>query len=161
MNHILNQIFSSLVFTKVKTVESFSLYFARLESSTLDGIRYVILAVPFNRATRPRVNIGEVDWVSLQTRILTVDYPIEEQVLDYKALDSRYPYGVGVEGDGKIKLVLKSRDAQNTEYMVMNDSLPIEVVLLHDPKKKSIYQYADSMELRQALSTFQCVLKKV
>ncbi len=60
--------------------------------------------------------------------------------------------------ENKYKLILKSRNEKQTEYY---STLPIEVLLLHNPKKKSMYQYADDIELRQALNTYNCIIKKL
>lgn len=147
----LNEIFNTLVFTKVRVVESYALYMAKLQTFTGNGRRYIITAVPFDKAMYPQAKIEHLPWVSLQTRSLPDEYNIPEQVMDVRALDHRY-------STDKIKLNVINRTNTSTDYI---SQIPIEVSLLHDPKKKSLYQYPDTLELRQALNTFQCVVKRL
>jgi len=144
-----NQIFKDLIFFKVKTVESYTSYCAQVQSFIGNAQRYIILLVPFDKAYLQKARIGELPWISLQTRTLNEIYSIPEQNLNYKLLDSRY-------SDQKVKLQVKNRTIKSTEYYC---TLPIELSLLHDPKKKSSYQHPDELEILRALNTFQCIIK--
>ncbi len=148
---IFNQLFGGLVFDKVKMVNSYAMYAAKIQTFTGNGQRYVFLLVPFDQASLGRAKISQLPWASLQTRMINDNYSISEQSMNPKSLDFRY-------ADKKIKITVKNRNYERTEYFV---PLDIELSLLHDPKKKSMYQYNDSMDLRQALNTFQCIVKRL
>ncbi len=146
---IFDQIFAGLVFLRDKTVNSYTFYVASIQTFIGNGQKYVILLVPFNKAYHEKAKIYQLAWVSLQTRILQERFQVPDQTLDHKTLDHRY-------SENKIKLTVKNRTSVQTDYFC---PLPIELSILHDPKKKSMYQWPDTMELRQALNTFQCVIK--
>ena len=164
---VFNKIFDSLIFYKTNPIQgniltTYTTYAAKLQSFTSNSSRFVLLILRNEDAKYEKSTIHQLNWISLQTRTLSNEFtvgtkrdylPIEG--FDLKRLDTRY---VEERGDSKIKLNLKSRDYNKTEYFV---PLPIELELLHDVKKKSVYQYADTLELRQALSTFECVIKKL
>lgn len=146
---IFNTIFGELVFTKVKITDGFAMYIAPLQSFVSKGRQTVVLFVPLNKAYLSKAYIYQLDWSCLQTRIIDDFYNISDQKLDPKHLDTRYD-------SFKTILYLKQRNTNNTEYTCF---LPIDTMLLHDPKKKTIYQHPDEIELRHALKTFNCVIK--
>jgi hypothetical protein len=148
---IFNKIFEELSFTRVKIVDGYAIYYAKIQSFTGDGHKYVILVVQNRRDYSPEAKISSLPWSSLQTRTLDEYYNLPEQTINHKLLDHRY-------SDNKIKLTLKEVSEVNSTYYC---TIPVEVVLIHDIKKKSKFQYNETLELRQALSTFQCVVKRL
>lgn len=146
---VFNDVFSNLIFYKVKTDE-YSVYMARIYSQE-NYFKYVVLVVHNKDAKLNTARIGDLNWVSLQTRSITDNYDIPEQNIDYKKLDQRYAYD-------KIRIIVKDRNEERTSY---TSSIPIELILLHNIRKKSVQQYADTMDIRQALATFQCVVKRL
>ena len=149
--NVLNDLFRSLEFTKVKVVDSYALYMAKIQTFTGNGRRYVIAAVPFDKAHYPQTSLMNLPWVSVQTRTLADEYNIPEQILNHRILDHRF-------SDNKIKFSVINRSNTSSDYV---SQVPLELSILHDPKKKSLYQYPDTIELRQALNTFQCVVKRL
>lgn len=145
-------IFKDLTFTKLKTVDGFAMYAALTQSFLVNGFYYVILLVPLNKAYHDTATIFQLDWSSLQTRVLQEKYSIQEQNLDTKIFDTRYA--------GKLPMKMISRTEKYTSYSPVHD-IPVEVSLLHDSKRKTIYQYGDDMDLRHALKTFMCVVKRI
>lgn len=148
---VFDEIFKNLYFYRIRPGgEGYMMYAAQLQSFIGNAKRYVILFVQDRYAYYDKARINQLRWTSLQTRTIPDDYRIVEQMLDPKALDTRY--------HPKVRLYLKARTDKQTEY---NAPMPIELALLHDPKRKTKYQYGDEMTLRQALATFQCVIKKL
>lgn len=150
--NVFDNIFKGLIFYKVsrQSPDNYTMYVAQLQSFTANAKRYVILFVLDDYAFHQKAYINQLRWTSLQTRTIPDDYGLPEQNMDPKSLDSRYHQ--------KIHLSLKDRNQKQTEYY---SQLPIEIAILHDPKRKSIYQYPDDISLRQALATFQCVIKRL
>lgn len=146
-----NRLFGNLTFTKIREQNFYSMYYAKISSLTQDGTKYVILLCPFNQSFVQQGNIRQIQWVSLQTRTLQEDLPIPEQYIDPKVLDPRYY-------DIKQSLNVKNRNFSQTTYWC---TLPVEVCLLHNQKNKTIYQFADQLDLLRALATYQCVVKKL
>ena len=145
---ILYKIYESLVFYKVQSHSGYTIYAALIDSLLNDGYRYVMLLVPVALSYYDKATISQLQWSCLQTRLLQEKYQIPSQTLDSKVLDTRY--------HEKIPLTLVSRDLKNTEYV---SDLGFFVSLLHNPKKNTIYQYSDNIDLRRALNTYSCVIK--
>lgn len=147
--------FKDLTFYRVKDTEGYLVYAAKVYCLTGDGERYVMIVVPNVPSLRMKTaKIQHLRWISIQTRIFTTSsYNIPAQDLDYKILDSRY-------GE-KITLSVVSRTASMTNYHCNRSfgNKRIDVSILHDPKKKSVNQYPDSLDLRHALKTFRCIIK--
>jgi hypothetical protein len=154
---LFNEIFQNLKFYFIKFTSGFALYASRISCSYGLERKYVLLLVPINlipKRSQPFYRIYELGWASLQTRSLndpTYDSLEDEQYLDSKLLDPRYD-------ETKYNLILGSRNEHQTQYY---STLPVEVLLLHNPKKKSMYQYDDNIEIRKALNTFQCIIRKI
>lgn len=168
LTSIFNHIFGSLVFTRVNSINSkvtgYTTYAAKVQSFVGNGSRYVLLVLRDEHATQKSGYLGQLKWVSFQTRTLSHEFTeylappnsfLKEQSLDYKLMDPRY---AEEQGSMKIKLNVKYRDMKKTDYFC---PLPIELEILHDEKKKGVYQYPDTLDIRQALNTFQCVIKKI
>jgi hypothetical protein len=51
---------------------------------------------------------------------------------------------------------ISDRNLQRSKYLAENE--PLELILIHDPKKKSPYQFNNVMNLVAALFTFRCVI---
>lgn len=146
-------IFRELTFYRVKDTQGYLLYAARLQSLTGDGERYVVLTVPNVPSSRcSSAKMQHLQWIALQTRILSTGYDIPFQQLDHRAFDTRY-------SETKLPMVLLSREQDMTSYSYSSLTDSLTVSLLYDPKRKSIHQYPDQMDLRHALKTFRCIVK--
>ena len=158
---IINHFFSKLVFTKVeeKTTEQgtrFFVYGAGVKGSLGNGRRYVLLFVPYHLAIQRQAKIHELPWQNLQTRTLGEDayrLKIQQWTLPRDAPD--------------ILLQVIRRNSHHSEYVgyVPNPhgpqypplDFPFEILLLHNRKKKTKYQYNDRLMLSTAIDTFNAV----
>ena len=163
MENILYEIFSSLTFYKVKNVDMYVMYVAQLQSFLAKGRECVVLLVPMNKAYYEKGNILQLQWSCLQTRILEDVYQLPEQVLELKNLDTRYnsKYPMKIISRNEKASVYSEKEGQTPIYSNFDIMSPkFEISLLHDPKKKSLYQYTDEIDLRHSLKTFKCIIKK-
>lgn len=149
---VFDSYFDNLVFTLVEKKEGFGVYVAQLNSGLAGGLnQYVILFVPEYLSIKERGRIHSLPWQNLQTREITWNYRLPKQKW---RLDSGFP---------DVQLYVQQRTKEFTKYGVSeaNDSFPYEIQLLHNPKKKTIYQYHNKMLLSAAVSTFQCVVSYI
>jgi len=148
---IFDEIFANILFYRVSGTSEYTSYMAKITSYE-NYMKYIVLVVRNEYAHAPQTTyIQNIKWVSVQTRLIDQNYDIPEQTVDHKTFDPRY-------FDKKVRLSVKDRNEERTSYVSM---LPIELILLHNLRKKSVYQYADTMDIRQALATFNCVIKKL
>lgn len=149
---LLNTYFSTLVFTKLGIKENYVLYGACVTSGLAGGYkRYVLAFVPLIKAHLERGKLRELAWKVLQVRVLYQSYRLREQ-----------PWKLTREmGDMIIRNV--SRDSKSSHYRPESCMKPgsvqpnYEIVLLHDPKKKTQYQYNNRMTLSAAVETFHMI----
>lgn len=142
---IINKYFGKIIFTKADLRENHSIYVAALSSSFQDGKKqYALAFVPVHLAIINKGYLSDLHWVNLQTRSMTSGYRLAPQRWEIpKGLDT--PMFTAVE-----------RTESKTKYV--SDIYPLEMVLMHDPKKKSKFQYHSHINLLAALATFKCVI---
>ena len=149
---IVNKYFDTLVFTKLEEKQtpegnSFFLYGAKTQGMYSDGlINYVLLFVPSHLSIKTKAKITELPWESLQTRRISKNYKILKQ--------SWKP-----EKDNEdVLLSVVSREKRYSVYRG-SSNFPFEILLLHNPKKKTVYQFNNRIALSSALRTFSSTLK--
>lgn len=142
---IINRYFGKIIFVKADLREDHSIYVAALSSSFQDGKKqYALAFVPVHLAIINQGYLSDLQWVNLQTRTMTNGYRIKPQRWEIpKGLDN--PMFAAVE-----------RTESKTKYV--SEQYPLEMVLIHDPKKKTKMQYHNHMNLLAALTTFKCVI---
>lgn len=147
---IVNSYFSSLVFSKNSEAEGYTIYAAHVNNALADGKHTVVyLFVPTHLAIHQRARIHELPWKNLQTR--SVDSV-------KKLLPQRWIYES--KGMPNIEFFLQQRTEKYSQYF----STPIpgqgkfELLLLHDPKKKTKLQWQAHVYLNFALNTWMCIL---
>ena len=144
-----NILFGKLLFTLVEINKSgYDLYAAAVKGQLMGGKkRYVILSVPFELSPhKQKERIDNLRWESIQTRTLENSYPLIPQEW---VIPRDFPI---------IVFNVKNRLDTYSEYF--NEQMQVEVLILHDPKKKTIYQYNNNMELIAILETFSAIFRK-
>ncbi|MDB4769532.1 hypothetical protein OAG24_01065 [bacterium] len=145
---ILNQYFETLIFTKVDSKEGFFVYAAKIYVSYGGGLeRYILLFVPLEFAPGNKAKIYDLRWKNLQTRELKGSYRLKSQrwrVPDVKA---------------DFLLKIKNRYDTYSTFEVENNinNFSFEILLLHNPKKKTIYQYNNHVMLSSAIESFSSI----
>jgi hypothetical protein len=145
---IINRFFEKLIFVKLDKKEEYAIYGAALNSSFGDGKKeYVLLFVPTHMSILDRARIDDLHWKSLQTRILTNGYKMKAQKWDI-------PRG------GNVPMFnIVHRNEERSKYTMDGDiNNEVEMVIKHDPKKKSKMQYHNKMNIIAALGTFKCII---
>jgi len=148
---IINAYFEKVVLLKVENKEGFSIYAAALNSSYGDGNKqYVLAFVPDHLSILEKAYLSDLQWENVQTRTLTNGYKLPTG-RPMPAQKWNIPKGIE-----NFMFSIKNRDDMKSRYTA--DGHPLELVLIHDPKKKSQYQYHNKTNLLAALMTFRCVI---
>jgi hypothetical protein len=141
---LVNPFFKDLVFTKVEPKEGFTIYAAAVSATLGDGKKqYVLVLVPTHMAIVDQAHIHELHWHNVQTRYLQNGYRLAPQRF-------AVPKGIPL-----LMFHITRREVSRSTY-VAEDNVPLQMDLLHDPKKKSVHQYYDKMNIVGALMTFRC-----
>ncbi len=145
---IFNTCFKDLVFTRVNEKQGYVIYGAGIATGLAGGHKqYVLLFVPSYLAFKPQARIHELSWQNLQTRNLVNSYRLKGQSW------------VLPRDISNILLKVQSRSKKYSTYSA--DKFPFEILLLHDPKKKTIYQYHNKIMLEATISTFSAVFNYI
>ena len=141
---LINTIFQNLTFTKAESKGGYTTYAAGIVCQLAGGLYQMVLVfVPDHLASQQQANIKDLVWWNVQTRRL-VNPP-------FKARPQKWVIPEGIDD------VLLSTLQRTKDFTLMGSAhFPFEVKLLHDLKKKTNYQYNNSMFLTAALSTFMC-----
>lgn len=144
---IINKYFANIVFFKVEPKEGFAIYAAAVRSAFGDGKKnYVLALVPEQVAIISKGYLYELQWQNLQTRLLTHGYNIPIQ---HWEIPRNLPLPM---------FALLERRETFSKYVSEEPSHSLEMILLHDQKKRSTYQYHNRVNIVAALSTFRCVI---
>ena len=137
-----------LVFSRVDTKDNFGVYAAKIGRSLENGQgNYILVFVPIHLSLLDRALITRLEWRNIQSRSIKNGYKITAQ-----NFARRQPPVVIVENI--------ERTQQYSKY-TSTDFQDIEIVLLHDPLKKSIYQYNTKLAIMGCIETFNCVLNLI
>lgn len=143
---LINFYFKDLVFTKVvENKEGFAIYGAGISSGIGGGKkRYVLLFVPVSLAVRKQGKIQDLSWKNLQTRTLEESYKLKSQrwLMPKEVPD--------------FLLSVKTRTKKYSTYVC--DEIPFEILLLHNPRKKTEYQYRNKLTLSAAIDMFETII---
>ena len=147
----INKCFSSVTLLKVENKEGFSIYAAALASSLgNDAKPYVLAFVPEHLAIEQRASLSNLQWENVQTRFLVTGYrlpdgrPIPQQKWAIPKDVVNFMFNI------------TAREPDKTRYVAEGGQL--DLVLIHDKKKKTEYQYHNKINLIAALSTHRCVI---
>lgn len=110
--------------------------------------RYIHVVIKYDFNIPVKINLSNLEWLSFQTRT-NDEYieNIEEYTLELNTNKKEL---------FKEKIVLKDRNKEKTVYF--STLKPLKIELIHEAKKKNIFQYPDELKLYQALETYKCVI---
>jgi hypothetical protein len=146
---VINEYFNKLIFQKIDQRENYSIYGAQVVSSYGDGRKqYVLAFVPVHLSILQKAYLRELPWHNLQTRMLKHGYRLVPQKWEV------------VPNLPNLFFQIQERTENYSRY-TSEQNLPLELLLMHDPRKKTKYQYYNRMSLLGALNTFQCVLNYI
>ena len=143
---LFNECFKDLVFTRVDEKMDYVIYVAGISTGLGAGVqRYILLFVPKHLAFANQSRIEDLQWQNLQTRQLSYSYRLKKQ-----------PWAIPREFKD-ILLSIKDRKKAHSVYTAADDRFPFEILLLHDAKKKTSFQYHNKLTLTAAIDTFNAV----
>lgn len=147
---IINSYFKSLIFSQVEEKQGYTIYGASIAGSLGGGtVRYILLFVPSHLAVKKKAKIYDLPWKNLQTRELQYSYRLPKQAWNPER-----------ELPDPVFNIVK-RDKKSSQYSQVEGYFPFEVLLLHNPKKKTVYQYRNKITLSAILRTFSSVFNYV
>lgn len=163
---LIDEALGDLIFEHVETKSGMDTYVAHTTGSLGNGHkRYIILHVPAQQDVQqswyvpaiynpPQKSLARnLEWVSISTR--SIKPPSDKW---NKLVSQRWK---PVEGEGtisKIYLELVDRTAEWTKYIYGENEIKIDLLMLHDPKRNTKFQYHSKINLLSALDSFSCVL---
>lgn len=137
-----------LVFTRIDTKDSFGVYAVKMGRSSENGYgNYILAFVPIHLALLDRAPISRLEWRNIQSRSIKNGYKLTPQNFSRKQ-----PPVVLVEN---IERTTGYSRYSNKEFS------NIEILLLHNPVKNTVYQYHNKLAIMGCIETFNCVLNTV
>lgn len=155
----LSELFNGLIFVKVemKIVNGaqFDVYAANIANSyTNDKSNYILIFYNYSMYSPDKIRFNQnVNWKCVSARILKDS---EVPPTYYNLPQQKLVLPPNTPATNPL-LQLKVRHDLNTVYELKDGIHTFEFALLHDPKKKSNYQYSDHMKLVNAFLTYSCV----
>ena len=138
---------------KIKSENGYDVYATRV-SSGLSLFRYIFVISESNTHNSFTALDGELktlnslNWISFQTRTTDENYNVPTVTLIPTTLRNQ-----------KLSDIIRAIERTENDTKYICDSLPIAISLIHDLKKKNVYQYPDACKLYQALETFNSVVE--
>lgn len=143
-----SQYFNNLQMTKIKDVENYSMYMAKIFSQLGIEYRYVIIfIVKDDKPIGSTQALSEMRWVTLQTRSLHDNHKLPNQTY----IPRRQPSLMK-------KITLIKRDV--TQYTYRCDDYPLLVTLL-PTKKDSTTEYNQTGSIVTALESYNTIVSWV
>lgn len=136
--------FNDPTMTKIKNIDNYSVYVAKLHSLLIIEFRYIIAIIyKDNKNIGYTTKLSNLHWETLQTRTL----PEDHKIAFHTYIPSRVPYL-----DHKIKLIHQDE----TQYKYRTENLPVIVTLL--PKTKGHLEYNKEGTIINAIETYQTII---
>ncbi len=157
---LINTYFSKLTFVYLEEKQGYAIYGAALQSMLGgDKQRCVLVFVPGHLGIQSKGRLHELPWQNLQLRMCPKSsYKLIPQTWTFPYTLENIPFTC-VNRDSK-QTTYKSIDANNGTHGP-DGTFPFELMLLHGPKTKSIYQYPNTTNLHWAMDQFSTILNYI
>ena len=147
-NHIyeaFTKYFNNPTLTKIKNVDQFTVYMAKIHAMLGTSYRYLVIFVErdFNMFGTTK-KMDELTWISLQTRTLEDKHDLKNH---YYQASQKPPLNQ--------KIHIQDQNEKQSTYFSCD--FPLIITLLHTRKNNS-YQYQPSGTIVSALETFQTII---
>ena len=148
---ILNSYFSDLIFQYVESKQAYAVYVATIKSRIGGDKQQCIIAfVPEHLGIQNKAHLYNLPWKNLQTRLCPVGtYKVQPQSWKPPSL----------QNIPEIMLNVTDRKEGYATYKANN--FPFEVLMINVAKKKSIYQYPNTMNIYYAIDQFQTIFNYI
>ena len=153
---ILNQYFDGIIFQFIEVKQSYAIYVAAIQTRIGgDQQQYVIAFVPEHLGVQNKSSLGNLPWKNLQTRLCKIGtYKVQPQ-----------PWRAPIKDVPDITFSVTERNERYSVYRintsVSNIDFPFEVLMINSSKKKSKYQYPNSMNLHYCIDQFQTIFNYI
>ncbi len=138
------QYFGDMIMTKMKDVEQFSVYYAKIQCSLINNYKYLVVFVMKNNdKIMTKMKLSKLEWVYFQTRYLKENMNIETQVYNPRRFEPLMK---------NINITERSKGG----YTYSVSDLPIVITLL--PKDKGDLDYQPAGNVVVALETFYTIV---
>ena len=145
---LINDYLKDLVFIRVEDKEGYAVYAAKISGLLGAGkSRYALAFVPIALASAKTSFIHNLRWQNVQLRTLQYGYRIKRQV--WKPPND-LPDPI---------MEVKSRQQEYSRYLI--PGYPFEILLLHNPRKKTVYQYQNKVFISSAIGEFDSLFNYV
>jgi hypothetical protein len=147
---IVNSFFQGLVFTRVERKDNYVIYAVKLPGQLGNGFKqYILLYVHIHNAIEEKTTIDNLLYINLQIRTLQTNYKIGEQRWNFK-LNNK-------QNNPFFNLI--DRNKERSFYTTRFGDFDIELLLKHNQKKNTEYQYQNRVTLTEAFETYNCILQ--
>lgn len=134
--------YDNILFTLVKHEGYYSVYAAKIGTLVGSDDKFIFVVIPQHMSIKQTAKLSELYWVNFQTRHgIDLYKNLPKQFL----LRENYP---------QISFSIVNRENDKSTYQ--NSKIPVELILTHNPKKRTIYQFNDNITLGFALDTWDC-----
>jgi hypothetical protein len=151
---ILNTYFDTLVFYWVEEKQNQAVYVASVAGMLGgDKMRCIIAFVPAHLGIVTKSKLRDLPWKNLQMRTVPVN--------SYKTFPQKWkaPTGSGSNNntaipDITLKVINRDKNYSTCVSITEGIDFPFEVLLIHSPKKNTVYQFPNTMNLHWAIDQF-------
>ena len=146
ISEALNKYYDNIIFTLVKQEGYYSVYAAKIGTFVGYDDKFLFAVIPQHMSIKQTAKLPELYWVNFQTRHGNGMY--KNLPKQYISSDrNSYP---------SVNFSILKRENEKSTYR--NQKIPVELNLFHNPKKRTIYQFNDTINLGFALNTWDCII---
>jgi hypothetical protein len=162
---ILNNYFKNLIFTYIEEKQGYAVYVAAISTYTsADEMKYVLAFVPSHLGIQNNCRLHELPWKNLQTRICPKSaYKVRAQHWKSPVNSIDISFKIVSRADKYSKYCVDN-DKRRNKYD-RNDSIdptfPYEVLMVHNPKKHTVFQFPNKMNLDFTIDQFRTIFNYV
>jgi hypothetical protein len=149
--NILAKYFAALEFTYIEEKQNYAIYVAGIDNMIgADMRQFVIAFVPAHLGLLKKARLTELPWKNLQARMCNRSA--------YKISLQGWRAPSNCEIASNIVLRVENRKDGYSTYKAINfEEFPFEILMIHEAKKRTIYQYPNEMNLHWAIDKFQTI----
>lgn len=150
----INYYFNNLDFTKFEVNETYTSYICAVRTyDQTSKQKYVTVYVLNKDAKLDSAKLKQLRWFSVITTDmlnLSRNVPLFQFYKSQKDAD--------VSKDKVLHMI--DRDYLKSVYKFSGRQIPLTVTLLHNEKKKTSFQFPETLTLHQALDTYKCIVRR-
>lgn len=149
---VLNTYFDTLVFYYAEEKQGHALYVASVAGMLGgDKMRCIIAFVPAHLGIVTKARLRDLPWKNLQMRTIPKStYKINTQAWKAPISGSAIP-------DILLKVVNRDKNYTTCVNVTEGVNFPFDVLMIHSPKKNTVYQFPNTMNLHWAIDQFSTV----